>query len=103
MDLLSALLNQMNICLEYYHLAQIMVEFHISRYSTSLTFLNIFHFYTEDYLWKNTSDGKLINKAYEHNWIYGDEKFLFTPTDKLYDDKKCSAFQGIFFLAYTHD
>jgi hypothetical protein len=54
-------------------------------------------------LWKKARNGRLINKRHQHNWIYGNKKFLFARTDKNKYDNKCSASIGICFLAYIHD
>lgn len=98
-DLLSVLLDQMNIYLEYYQLAQQMVEcHHFYLHNGNLIF---FFFYIGVYLWKRTIDGKLINKHKQQNWKYGNNKFFFSKTDAMNYDIDCSASNGICFLAET--
>ena len=98
-DLLSVLLDQMNIYLGYYQLAQLMVECH--HFYLHDDNLNIFHFYIGIYLWKKTKDGKLINKHLQQNWKYGNNKFFFSTIDAMNYDIDCSASNGICFLADT--
>ena len=97
MDLLSVLLDQMNIYLEYYQVAQLLVE--CNHFYLHNGNLNIFHFYIDRYLWKKTTDGKLINKRLQQNWKYGNNKFFFLTTDAMNYDIDCSASNGICFLA----
>ena len=99
MDLLSVLLDQMNIYLGYYQLAQLMVECHLFYLHNGK--LNIFHFYIGIYLWKKTIDGKLINKHLQQNWKYGNNKFFFSTINAMNHDIDCSASNGICFLADT--
>ena len=99
MDLLSVLLDQMNIYLGYYQLAQLMVECHLFYLHNGK--LNIFHFYIGVYLWKKTIDGKLINKHLQQNWKYGNNKFFFSTINAMNHDIDCSASNGICFLADT--
>ena len=98
-DLLSVLLDQRNIYLEYYQEAQLMVE--CNHFYLHHGNLNIFHFYIGRYLWKKTTDGKLINKRLKQNWKYGNNKFFFLRTDAMNYDNDCSASNGICFLADT--
>ena len=99
MDLLSVLLDQMNIYLEYYHLAQLMVK--CNHFYLHNGNLNIFFFYIDVYLWKKTTDGKLINKHLQQDWKYGNNKFFYLTTDAMNYDIDCSASNGICFLADT--
>ena len=99
MDLLSVLLDQMNIYLEYYQVAQLLVE--CNHFYLHNVIYNIFHFYIDRYLWKKTTDGKLINKRLQQNWKYGNNKFFFLTTDAMNYDIDCSASNGICFLADT--
>ena len=64
------------------------------------TFVDIFHFYTGVYLWRKTNDGKLVNKHYQRDWIYGNKTFIFIRTvGNIYSTLSTSAFNGICFLA----
>ena len=64
-------------------------------------FQTIFYFYTGLYLWKRTEDGKLINDILEDKWLYGNKKIFFATTAKMNHNSRCSACEGICFLAYT--
>ena len=97
MDLLSVLLDQMNIYLGYYQLAQLTVECH--HFYLHNGNLNIFYLYIDRYLWKKTEDGKLINKRRQQNWKYGNNKFFFLTTDAMNYDIDCSASNEICFIA----
>ena len=98
-DLLSVLLDQMSIYLEYYQAAQLMVE--CNHFYLPDGNLNIFHSNIDRYLWKKTTDGKFINKHLQQNWKYGNNTFFFLTTDEMNYDVDCSASDGICFLADT--